>query len=36
MEDERFLKISVKDTGIGIEEKDQGRLFKVFGYVQNN
>ena len=31
--EERFLKISVKDTGIGIPEKDKSKLFKLFGFV---
>jgi signal transduction histidine kinase len=31
---QKFLKISVKDTGIGIESKDQDKLFKLFGFVQ--
>ena len=30
-----FLRCSVEDTGIGIEEKDQKKLFKLFGFVQN-
>jgi signal transduction histidine kinase len=33
---EKFLKIKVFDTGIGIPKKDQHRLFKLFGYVQDN
>ena len=33
-DDQRYLKISVKDTGIGIPEKDKSKLFKLFGFVQ--
>jgi signal transduction histidine kinase len=32
---EKFLKITVKDTGVGIKESDQDKLFKLFGFVQN-
>ena len=32
---EKFLKISVKDTGIGILESDQDKLFKLFGFMQS-
>ena len=32
---EKFLKISVKDTGIGIQESDQDKLFKLFGFMQS-
>ena len=31
----RYLKISVKDTGIGIPEKDKNKLFKLFGFVKD-
>ena len=31
---EKYLKISVKDTGIGIPEKDKSKLFKLFGFVK--
>ena len=27
--------ISVKDTGVGIKDEDKGRLFKLFGFVDN-
>lgn len=30
-----YLKISVRDTGIGIKEQDQHNLFQLFGYIQN-
>jgi len=30
---EEYLKISVVDTGVGIPEKDQDKLFKLFGFV---
>jgi signal transduction histidine kinase len=32
---DRYLKISVQDTGIGIRLKDQDKLFKLFGFVQD-
>ena len=31
----QYLKISVKDTGIGIPEKDKNKLFKLFGFVKD-
>ena len=34
--DEKFLEVSVVDTGIGIKEEDQDKLFKLFGYVQDS
>lgn len=30
-----FLRLSVVDSGIGIKEKDQGRLFKMFGSIKD-
>jgi len=27
------IQISVKDTGVGIKEEDQGKLFKLFGFI---
>ena len=34
-QDESFLKISVKDTGIGISLDNQDKLFRLFGFVQD-
>ena len=31
---ERYLQISVEDTGIGIAEEDKEKLFKLFGFSQ--
>jgi len=31
-----FLKVTVLDTGIGIEEEDKDRLFKLFGFVTHS
>ena len=33
---EGYLQISVIDTGIGIPKEDQGKLFKLFGFVKNS
>ena len=33
---DNFLVISVIDSGIGIKEKDQSKLFKLFGYIQDS
>ena len=33
---ERFLKIEVVDTGKGIKEEDQDKLFKLFGFIQES
>ena len=34
--DEEFLKITIEDTGIGIEQEDQKKLFKLFGFLQDS
>ena len=34
-DDHQYLNISVQDTGIGIPTKDQDKLFKLFGFVQD-
>ena len=31
-----YLEISVTDTGIGIKEDDQHKLFTMFGYIQDS
>lgn len=31
-----YLNIKIEDTGIGIAKKDQGKLFKLFGFVQDS
>lgn len=35
-EPQRLLKFAVKDTGIGIGENDQSKLFKLFGKLQSS
>lgn len=30
-----MLQISVKDSGIGIKEEDQDKLFKMFGFLDS-
>lgn len=30
---DKFLEVKVIDTGIGIAKKDQGKLFKLFGFI---
>jgi len=30
---QQFVQISVVDTGVGIAENDQDKLFKLFGFV---
>lgn len=32
---DKMLKISVRDTGVGIQDKDKEKLFKLFGYVND-
>lgn len=34
-EDDKFLKISVKDTGMGIKEEDKGKVFEKFKQVDD-
>ena len=31
-----FLQIAVQDTGIGISEEDQGKLFKLLGFLEGS
>jgi signal transduction histidine kinase len=31
-----FFKIAVKDSGIGISEENQQKLFKLFGFIQDS
>ena len=33
---DRYVEISVEDSGIGIDEEDQSKLFKLFGFVQDS
>jgi two-component system, sensor histidine kinase len=35
-QNQRFLKFVVEDSGVGISEHDQARLFKVFGMVHKH
>ena len=30
------LEVSVVDTGIGISERDQNKLFKLFGFIESS
>ena len=30
-----MIEISVEDTGLGISEQDQGKLFKLFGFLES-
>ena len=32
----QYVQISVEDSGIGIDEDDQDKLFKLFGFVQDS
>ena len=36
IDEEKFLKISVRDTGIGISKEDQKKLFKLFGFLDGS
>ena len=36
LKEKSFVRFWVKDTGIGIKEKDQGKLFKLFGMIEDN
>jgi signal transduction histidine kinase len=31
----KFLRINVRDSGVGIPEEDQDKLFKLFGFIEN-
>jgi signal transduction histidine kinase len=30
---ENYLRITVKDTGVGIKDEDKSKLFKLFGFL---
>jgi len=34
-EEADYLKVKVKDSGVGIPYKDQDKLFKLFGFVKD-
>lgn len=36
LQKESLIEISVEDTGIGISEQDQGKLFKLFGFLESS
>lgn len=36
LDDSNFLEIKVIDNGCGIKVEDQQKLFKLFGYLQDN
>ena len=36
VDDEKFIELSCSDTGIGIKEEDQKKLFKMFGYLKDH
>jgi signal transduction histidine kinase len=33
--DENFLEVKIIDTGVGIKEEDQPKLFQLFGFLEN-
>ena len=33
---ENYLKVEVRDTGIGISKENQGKLFKMFGFLSDS
>ena len=33
---ENYIRVAVKDTGLGISKRDQKKLFKLFGTVEND
>ena len=34
-EGHQYIRISVQDTGVGIPEQEQSKLFKLFGFVKD-
>ena len=34
--DDKYLRLAVHDTGIGIKHEDQDKIFKLFGFVQDS
>jgi signal transduction histidine kinase len=32
----KVIRIEVEDSGLGIREEDQGKLFKMFGKLEQN
>jgi len=35
-EDGEFLQVSIADTGVGIRDEDKGKLFKLFGFLEDS
>ena len=31
-----MIMVTVEDTGIGIKDEDKGKLFKLFGFLEEN